>query len=603
MMKLSRSLLSRNLSSQTLVPGKWSDTGDALWSHAFESRAAISTSAHDFAVKGNSNASVFAPYTVFKGKAALSVSPLLPTFSKIDSGALKLDRRGAMMLTFWPAVAERKYDWEKRQKFALSPTEVGSLISMGAADTSEFFHDPSKLSSNAGQISKKLFIKAHDAGNGYMISLTVTNNILKSTDRLYVPVTTAEFAVLKTACSDVTVIHILLLEIMCRYLCEIRLSRSTCTHKHAYSEKIFCCFTYFAAHFFKFDIGLLLEDSGLVIRVCVASHHWLGLVDQSVRNLSSQTLLPGKWSDIGDALWSPAFESRAAITTSAHDFAVKGNSNARVFSPFTVYKGKAALSVSPLLPTFSKIDSGALKLDRRGAMMLTFWPAVAERKYDWEKRQKFALSPTEVGSLISMGAHDTSEFYHDPSKLSSNAGQIAKKLFIKAHDAGDGYMVSLTVTNNIQKSTDRFYVPVTTAEFAVLKTACSFALPHIIGWDWLNNRSGKGGIEGSSTKVEALSNEEEVELRSKIEALGLEVTKVPSKSSHSLDELEIERELDRLSVKLDGVDEMISSDPQVQSLLSDTAHVWMPVITANADERRNFTAPTISDDKPPPSTQ
>ncbi|OMO77617.1 hypothetical protein COLO4_25061 [Corchorus olitorius] len=90
-------------------------------------------------------------------------------------------------------------------------------------------------------------------------------------------------------------------------------------------------------------------------------------------------------------------------------------------------------------------------------------------------------------------------------------------------------------------------------------------------------------------QVEALSNEEEVELRSKIEALGLE--------------LEIERELDRLSAKLDGVDEMISSDPQVQSLLSDTAHVWMPVITANADERRNFTAPTISDDKPPPSTQ
>ncbi|OMO77616.1 ssDNA-binding transcriptional regulator [Corchorus olitorius] len=454
MMKLSRSLLSRNLSSQTLLPGKWSDTGDALWSHAFESRAAISTSAHDFAVKGNSNAGVFAPYTVFKGKAALSVSPLLPTFSKIDSGALKLDRRGAMMLTFWPAVAERKYDWEKRQKFALSPTEVGSLISMSAHDTSEFFHDPSKLSSNAGQINKKLIIKAHDAGNGYMISLTVTNNIQKSTDRLYVPVTTAEFAVLKTACSPISL-----------------------------------------------NLILDLEDSDLVIKVCVASHHWLGLVDQSVRNLSSQTLLPGKWSDIGDALWSPAFQSRAAITTSAHDFAVKGNSNARVFAPYNVYKGKAALSASPLLPTFRKIDSGALKLDRRGAMMLTFWPSVAERKYDWEKRQNFALSATEVGSLISMGAHDTSEFFHDPSMLSSNAGQVSKKLSIKAHDAGNGYMISLTVTNNIQKSTDRLYVPVTTAEFAVLKTACSFALPHIIGWDWLTNRSGKGGIEGSSTKV------------------------------------------------------------------------------------------------------
>ncbi|KAJ4711706.1 Ecotropic viral integration site protein [Melia azedarach] len=94
-------------------------------------------------------------------------------------------------------------------------------------------------------------------------------------------------------------------------------------------------------------------------------------------------------------------------------------------------------------------------------------------------------------------------------------------------------------------------------------------------------------------QVEELTNQEEVELRSKIEALGLEVTKVPSKSMQQLDELEIARELDKLSAKLDDVDEMISTsiaaDPHVQSLLSGTADVWMPVITATADERRNFT--------------
>ncbi|CAL9042667.1 uncharacterized protein LOC135623566 [Musa acuminata AAA Group] len=94
-------------------------------------------------------------------------------------------------------------------------------------------------------------------------------------------------------------------------------------------------------------------------------------------------------------------------------------------------------------------------------------------------------------------------------------------------------------------------------------------------------------------EVETLSNQEEVELRAKIEALGLEVTKVPPKPSKHLDELEIAEELDKLSAKLDEVDQMISSamaaDPQVQSLLSSTADVWMPVITANADERRAFT--------------
>ncbi|XAR54307.1 hypothetical protein NMG60_11029373 [Bertholletia excelsa] len=102
-------------------------------------------------------------------------------------------------------------------------------------------------------------------------------------------------------------------------------------------------------------------------------------------------------------------------------------------------------------------------------------------------------------------------------------------------------------------------------------------------------------------QVEALTNQEEVELRSKIEALGLEVTKVPSKCPKNLDELEIAKELDKLSAKLDDVDEMISSamadDPQVRSLLSSTADVCMPVITATSDERRNFVV-SIEDDTP-----
>ncbi|PWA61223.1 hypothetical protein CTI12_AA373890 [Artemisia annua] len=102
-------------------------------------------------------------------------------------------------------------------------------------------------------------------------------------------------------------------------------------------------------------------------------------------------------------------------------------------------------------------------------------------------------------------------------------------------------------------------------------------------------------------QVESLSNQEEVELRSKIQALGLEVTKVPSKSTPVLDELELASELDRLSAKLDNVDEMISSamasDPQVKALLSSTADVWMPVITANSNERESLAASVDDNDQ------
>lgn len=39
--------------------------------------------------------------------------------------------------------------------------------------------------------------------------------------------------------------------------------------------------------------------------------------------------------------------------------------------------------------------------------------------------------------------------------------------------------------------------------------------------------------------MEALTNQEEVELRAKIEALGLEVTKVPSNPTQNLDEVDL----------------------------------------------------------------
>lgn len=58
--------------------------------------------------------------------------------------------------------------------------------------------------------------------------------------------------------------------------------------------------------------------------------------------------------------------------------------------------------------------------------------------------------------------------------------------------------------------------------------------------------------------------------------------------------MEIAKELDKLSAKLDDVDELISetmaADPQVRTLLSSTADVWLPVVTATSDERRNFTS-------------
>ncbi|KAL8233206.1 hypothetical protein R6Q57_002984 [Mikania cordata] len=172
--------------------------------------------------------------------------------------------------------------------------------------------------------------------------------------------------------------------------------------------------------------------------------------------------------------------SLAGISTATQSYGADGRISNRIFADYSIFKGKAALSATPVLPTFSKTDSGYTKVDRRGTIMLTFRPAIGERKYDSEKKQLFALSVTEIGSFISLGPGDSCEFYHDPSVMSRDAGQVRKSLSIKPHT--DGYFVSLNVTNNILKTNERFTVPVTTAEFAVMRAAFSFALPHIMGW-------------------------------------------------------------------------------------------------------------------------
>ncbi|KAJ4829497.1 hypothetical protein Tsubulata_001460 [Turnera subulata] len=221
-------------------------------------------------------------------------------------------------------------------------------------------------------------------------------------------------------------------------------------------------------------------------------------------------LLSGNSNEVRDALGRHSLTFQAGISTGSQNFPTKD----RFFAPYAIYKGKASLSVQPVLPTFAKLDSGYLKVARRGSMMLTFVPAIGERKYDYGKKQErlfsfvlitilqnFALSATEIGSLISMGPNDSSEFFHDPGKLSSTDGQVRKSLSIKPLANSSGYFIGLTVVNNILKTNERFSVPVTTAEFAVLKAACSFALPHIMGWNKLTNPPAAGSAVGSLPKV------------------------------------------------------------------------------------------------------
>lgn len=89
-------------------------------------------------------------------------------------------------------------------------------------------------------------------------------------------------------------------------------------------------------------------------------------------------------------------------------------------------------------------------------------------------------------------------------------------------------------------------------------------------------------------QVETSSGVEEPELKAKIAALQSETRKTPTASSSQMSEVDVARELYKMSAKLDSLGTLVeeaASDPEVKGLLANSANLWVPVITASAEER------------------
>ncbi|KAK6119007.1 hypothetical protein DH2020_047246 [Rehmannia glutinosa] len=116
----------------------------------------------------------------------------------------------------------------------------------------------------------------------------------------------------------------------------------------------------------------------------------------------------------------------------------------RVYVGYSVYKGKAALTAEPRSPEFSPLGSGAFKLSKEGFVLLQFAPATGVRQYDWGRKQVFSLSVTEIGNIISLGARDSCEFFHDPNKGRSDEGKVRKVLKVEPLPDGSGHFFNLS---------------------------------------------------------------------------------------------------------------------------------------------------------------
>uniref|UniRef100_A0A2P2K4H5 Uncharacterized protein MANES_01G189300 n=1 Tax=Rhizophora mucronata TaxID=61149 RepID=A0A2P2K4H5_RHIMU len=121
-----------------------------------------------------------------------------------------------------------------------------------------------------------------------------------------------------------------------------------------------------------------------------------------------------------------------------------GDVSPRVFVGHSIYKGKAALTVEPRAPEFAALASGAFKLAKEGFLLLQFAPAASPRQYDWNRKQVFSLSVTEIGNLVSLNTRDSCEFFHDPNKGRSDEGKVRKVLRVEPLPDGSGHFFNLS---------------------------------------------------------------------------------------------------------------------------------------------------------------
>ncbi|GAB4819044.1 hypothetical protein N2152v2_006090 [Parachlorella kessleri] len=156
----------------------------------------------------------------------------------------------------------------------------------------------------------------------------------------------------------------------------------------------------------------------------------------------------------------------------------------KLFTDFTVYKGKGAVSLKVIKPTWVKSGTGSsISVGREGTVLLEFANSQGEKNYDWENKGTFALSALECAEVLeALESGRDRSFYHDPSKGSNDEGQVSKSF--KLSPARDqGFFLNLGVKDNVAGRNASYGTALSAAEARVMRRLMDFAIPRLLGFD------------------------------------------------------------------------------------------------------------------------
>ncbi|CAJ1931718.1 unnamed protein product [Sphenostylis stenocarpa] len=159
----------------------------------------------------------------------------------------------------------------------------------------------------------------------------------------------------------------------------------------------------------------------------------------------------------------------------------------RVYADYSVYTRMGVLTLTPKPPQFDAKASGAFSVSREGYMLLQFAPSISTEEpiYDWNQKQVFSLSVTEMGTLISLGAMDSWEFFRKTANAKSGI-EVRKVLKVEPLLDITGHSFSLSVYKkpvDKEEIEERLYLPVTRADLAVLRSIFNYIMPYLLGWN------------------------------------------------------------------------------------------------------------------------
>ena len=155
-----------------------------------------------------------------------------------------------------------------------------------------------------------------------------------------------------------------------------------------------------------------------------------------------------------------------------------------VYTAFTVYKGRGAMSLKVIKPTWERISTGSgIRVSREGTVLLEFAQGKGDRVYDWDGKGTFAMNAVECGEILDAAETATERsFFHDPNKMGSAEGAVTKTMkFSPARDSG--YFFSLYVNDKSAGANAQYTTAVSKAELRVIQQIIQFAIPRILGFD------------------------------------------------------------------------------------------------------------------------